>query len=156
MTLITFDIIYFQFCWILIKIIWFSAAIKCCKMRNNVFCYSLYQISLHSLLKIQFISWFLFQCCALLWSLCWLCTSPVTCVMALVLRNFANSNIAMQMPRRTATVLLRVVPPWVHQNPQHFPAAIASLASNGLSFVMIVKQSLAKLLRSLIQIQVVT
>ena len=53
-----------EFCWILIKIIWFSAAVKCCKMHNNVFCYSLYQISLYSLLKIQFISWFLFQCCA--------------------------------------------------------------------------------------------
>ena len=44
----------------------------------------------------------------------------MTCVMALVLRNFAESNIAMLMPTR-------MVLPWVHQNPQHFHAATAAL-----------------------------
>ena len=78
-----------------------------------------------------------------------------------------------------------LIPLGIHQNPQHFHVAIAARALRtshmyaslvtkeqkmklfpakgatsgrwqSLSFVMIVKQSLAKLLRSLIQIQVVT
>ena len=76
---------------------------------------------------------------------------------------------------------LRMVPPWFLQNPQHFPVAIAALAAlttnmcasiatkeqkmklfpakvaswgrwQSLSFVMNVKQSLAMLLRNLIQV----
>ena len=69
----------------------------------------------------------------------------LSCVMALVLRNFANSNTAMLMPRRTATVLLRVVPPWVHQNPQHFPVAIAAPAPcTTLMYASIVTKELKK------------
>ena len=45
----------------------------------------------------------------------------MTSAMALGLKNFAESNTAMLMPPR-------MVPPWVHQNPQHFHAAIAALA----------------------------
>ena len=50
--------------------------------------------------------------------------------MALGLRNFAESNIAISttlMPLRTPTVPLGTVPPWVHQNPRHFHAATAAL-----------------------------
>ena len=55
---------------------------------------------------------------------------PLTCAMGLGLRKFAESNIAIiatLMQSRTATVLQRMVPPWVRQNPQHFHAATAAL-----------------------------
>ena len=52
----------------------------------------------------------------------------MTSAMALGLRNFAESNTAIRMPLRTATALLKTVPPWVHRNPQHFHAATAALA----------------------------
>ena len=50
--------------------------------------------------------------------------------MGLGLRKFAESNtaiIATLMPPRPATALLKMDPPWVRQNPQHFHAAIAAL-----------------------------
>ena len=52
----------------------------------------------------------------------------MTSAMALVLRNFAESNTAELMPPRIPTVPLRMVPPCVLQNPRHFHAAIAALA----------------------------
>ena len=52
----------------------------------------------------------------------------MTSAMALGLRNFAESNTAELMPLRIPTVPLRMVPPWVLQNPQYFHAAIAAQA----------------------------
>ena len=70
--------------------------------------------------------------------------------MALVLRKFAESNtaiIATLMPPRPVTVLLRMGPPWVHRNPQHFHAAIAdlTLCTNLMCASIVTKEQKMKL-----------
>ena len=92
----------------------------------------------------------------------------------------ALRELCRKLPN-TTLMPLRMVPPWFLQNPQHFPVAIAALAAlttnmcasiatkeqkmklfpakvaswgrwQSLSFVMNVNQSLAMLLRNLIQV----
>ena len=72
----------------------------------------------------------------------------MTSAMALVLRNFAESNTAELMPLRTATIMQRMVPPWVHQNPQHFHAATAALTpcTNLMCASIVIKEQKMKLL----------
>ena len=71
----------------------------------------------------------------------------MTSAMALVLRNFAESNTAELMPLRIPTVPLRMVPPWVRQNPQHFHAATAALTlcTNLLCASIVTKEEKMKL-----------
>ena len=73
--------------------------------------------------------------------------SPMTSAMALGSRNFAESNTAMLMPPRTATVRLGTVLPWVLQNPRHFHAAIAALTpcTNLMSARIVTKEKKMKL-----------